>query len=207
MAAITPALSGSKNLLTGQLISHPDMAELSKPDLKKQLEAILFASGRKMPLDELARLCRATPSMVLGHLQQLKSEYEAKDSSLLLVDEPDGWKLSVREQYSPVVQKIVAETELTKSVIETLAVIAWKAPVLQSGVIRVRTNKAYDHIAALEKSGFISREKHGRSHMIKLTDRFYRYFDVKSGQEIKEKFSGLPQDALSQAAEPAGPAR
>lgn len=171
------------------------MAEISKPDLKQQLEAILFAAGRKMPVDELARLCRTTPSVVQQQLQQLKSDYDAKESSLLLIDEADGWKLTVKEQFSPVVQKIVAETELTKSVIETLAVIAWKAPVLQSNVIKVRTNKAYDHISALEKSGFISREKKGRSQMIKLTERFFKYFDLRNQEDVKAKFEGLSQSA------------
>lgn len=172
-----------------------------EPDLKKQLEAALFAAGRKMTVLELARLCRATPSAIQQQLSQLKSEYEAKDSSLLLVDEADGWKLTVKEQFSPVVQRIVPETELTKSVIETLAVIAWKAPVLQSDVIKVRTNKAYDHISDLEKSGFITREKKGRSHMIKLTERFYRYFDVKTPEEVKAKFEGMVQTEIGETAQ------
>ena len=172
------------------------MPENQKQDLRKQLEAVLFAAGRKMTVDELARLCRTTPVPVQQQLQQLKAEYENKDSSLLLMDESDGWKLTVKEQYAPVVQKIVAETELTRTMIETLAVIAWKAPVMQSNVIRIRTNKAYDHIAALEKSGFINREKHGRSQMIKLTDRFFKYFDVKTPEEVKEKFKGLSEAAI-----------
>ncbi len=173
-----------------------------KHDLRKQIEAALFASGRKMPPEELARLCRTTPSVVQQQLQELKAEYESKDSSLLLMDESDGWKLTVREQYAPVVQKIVADTELTKTVIETLAVIAWKAPVLQSNVIKLRTNKAYDHIAALEKSGFITREKHGRSQMIKLTERFYKYFDLKTEKEVKDKFGGISEQAVQQPPQP-----
>ncbi len=168
-------------------------AEAKQLDLKKQLEAILFASGRKMSVEEISRLCRTTVATVEQYLQELKSDYELKDSSLLLMDESDGWKLTVREQYTSVVQKIVADTELTKTMIETLAVIAWKAPVLQAGVIKIRTNKAYDHIAALEKSGFITREKHGRSQMIKLTERFFKYFDLKSQEEVKEKFKGLAE--------------
>ena len=165
----------------------------AKNDLKKQLEAVLFAAGRKMAVDELARLCRTVPATVLQQLQELKNEYESKDSSLLLMDESDGWKLTVKEQYTQVVQKIVADTELSRTMIETLAVIAWKAPVLQSNVIKIRTNKAYDHIAVLEKSGFITRERHGRSQMIKLTERFYKYFDVKTPEEVKEKFKGLSE--------------
>ncbi|HLD97272.1 MAG TPA: SMC-Scp complex subunit ScpB [Candidatus Nanoarchaeia archaeon] len=182
-------------------------AESKQRDLTKQLEAILFASGRKMSVEEISRLCRTTVAAVQQHLQELKSDYELKDSSLLLMDESDGWKLTVREQYTPVVQKIVADTELTKTMIETLAVIAWKAPVLQASVIKIRTNKAYDHIAALDKSGFIAREKHGRSQMIKLTERFFKYFDLKSQEEVKEKFKGLAerQETLPAMAENAAP--
>ena len=57
------------------------------------------------------------------------------------------------------VRKIVTETELTRSVMETLAVIAFKYPILQSDLIKLRTNKAYDHLVELEKSGYISRQK------------------------------------------------
>src|SRR3989338_662350 len=166
-------------------------------DVKNRIEAILFSSGRRMSVGDIAKLARVPADSVVPLLHQLKGDYDSKNSSLLLVDEGGGWKLTVREQYASVVRKIVAETELTKTMIETLAVIAWKAPVLQSDVIRIRTNKAYDHLAALEKSGFITREKHGRSKMIKLTERFFKYFDVKTEQEVREKFKGLGPEAAA----------
>ena len=157
-------------------------------DVMNKVEALLFSSGKKMSVGEIAKLCRSDVATVALQLQQLKSDYESKRSSLLLIEEGDGWKLTVREQYAPVARRVVAETELTKTLMETLAVIAWKAPVLQSELIRIRTNKAYDHIAELESSGFISREKHGRTKLIRLTERFFRYFDVRTEQEVKEKF-------------------
>ncbi|MBI2663973.1 SMC-Scp complex subunit ScpB [Candidatus Woesearchaeota archaeon] len=164
------------------------MDDAKGADLKNRIEAILFSSGRKMNIEELAKLSRSDSVAVLRELQALKGEYGSKDSSLLLLDEGSGWKLTVREQYANVVRRIVAETELTRSVMETLAVIAWKAPVMQSDIIKIRTNKAYDHLAELETSGFISRAKHGRTKLVKLTDRFFNYFDLKNAEEIKEKF-------------------
>src|SRR3989338_8680050 len=157
-------------------------------DVKNRIEAILFSSGRKMSVEDIARLTRFPSDSVVPLLQQLKGDYDSKNSSLLLVEEGDGWKLTVREQYASVVRKIVAETELTKTMIETLAVIAWKAPILQSEIVRIRTNKAYDHLAELESTGFISRAKHGRTKLIKLTDRFFSYFDLKSADEVNAKF-------------------
>jgi len=157
-------------------------------ELKNKVEAVLFSSGKKMTVEEISRLCRTAPNLVTEQLQELKSDYDSKNSSLLLMDEGDGWKLTVREQYTSVVRKIVAETELTKTMMETLAVIAWKAPVLQSDIVKLRTNKAYDHLRELESSGFISREKHGRTRLLKLTERFFNYFDLKNSDEVKEKF-------------------
>jgi len=157
-------------------------------DFKNKVEAILFSSGKKMSVEDISKLCRAPADTVIKQLQALKSDYDNKNSSLLMVDEGDGWKLTVREQYAPVVRRIVAETELTRTMMETLAVIAWKAPVLQSEIINIRTNKAYDHLAELQNSGFISREKHGRTKLLKLTERFFKYFDLKNAEQVKEKF-------------------
>ena len=99
----------------------------------------------------------------------------------------------MREKYLPLVQKIVAETELSKTVMETLAVVAWKAPVLQSDIIRIRTNKAYDHLRELEDNGFISRAKHGRTQIIKLTDKFYSYFDMQGKEDVQKQFASFKE--------------
>lgn len=156
-------------------------------ELTKQVESILFSSGRKMPIEELTKLCKTNSDEVNKALNQLKSKYDSEDSSLMLVEEAGSWKLTVREKYLPLVQRIVTETELPRTLIETLAVIAWKAPILQSKVIDIRTNKAYDHLKELEEAGYISREKHGRTKMIKLAKKFYDYFDLPP-EKAMEKF-------------------
>src|SRR3989338_973094 len=191
-------------------INRTKMHESKMEELKNKVEAVLFSSGKKMSVEEIARLCRTTAVTIIQQLQELKNDYDSKNSSLLLIDEGDGWKLTVREQYSSVVRKIVAETELTKTMMETLAVIAWKAPVLQSGIIKVRTNKAYDHLRELESSGFISREKHGRTKLLRLTERFFNYFDLRNAEEVKEKFrveeaKGEPQAASSENVQQVSP--
>jgi len=99
----------------------------------------------------------------------------------MLFQQEKSWKINVREKYLPIVRKIVSDTELSKSVMETLAVIAWKSPVFQSEVVRIRGNKCYDHIDELETSGFITKEKKGRSYVIKTSDKFFNYFEIDHG--------------------------
>src|SRR3989338_7465866 len=114
--------------------------------LKNKLEALLFSSGRKMSTEELSKLTRSKPEEISNFLSELKTDYDAQNSSVMLVNEGNSWKLTVREKFLPLVQKIVTETELTKTVMETLAVIAFKYPIKQSDLIKIRTNKAYDHL-------------------------------------------------------------
>ncbi|MBN1156990.1 SMC-Scp complex subunit ScpB [Candidatus Woesearchaeota archaeon] len=163
-------------------------------DLKKKVEAVLFSVGKKIELADIAKLCREKDiELVRNALGQLMHEYENKDSSLMIVEEGTKWKLTVREKYTSIVKKIVADTELSKTILETLAVVAWKNPVLQSDVIKIRTNKAYDHLDQLEEMGFIARQKHSRTKMIKLTEKFFNYFDLEGDGDIKKVFARVKE--------------
>ena len=162
------------------------MTEIKKPSLKSKVEAVLFSTGHNISLDEISRLCRSKKEDIIIALQELKKEYEEKQSSLMLIEEGDFWKLTVRDHLIPIVRKIITETELTKSVLETLAVIAFKYPILQSDLIKIRTNKAYDHLVELQQLGYISRQKHGRTNLIKLTEKFFKYFDL-TEERLKDR--------------------
>lgn len=160
-------------------------------DLIHQVEALLFSAGKKVSSEDLAKFTKSSVDKVNGIATQLQKDYDGKNSALMVISEGNGWKITVREKHLPLVQNIVAETELSKTIMETLAVIAWKAPVLQAEVIKIRTNKAYDHIAELEEAGFITRQKKGRTMLIKLADRFFNYFDLKGKDDIDKMFSDL----------------
>ena len=168
-------------------------------DLKHKLEALLFAYGKKVELADLCKLVKCKEKDVLESLHSLQKEYGDRESSLMIFEEGSAWKLMVRERYVPLVRNIVTETELSKSVMETLAVIAWKYPVLQSDVIKIRTNKAYDHLAQLEEAGFITRKKFGRTNKLTLTPKFFSYFDLpeKDVQDAFRKYLPVPiQEAV-----------
>ena len=85
-------------------------------ELTKQIEAILFASGKKVTYEELARLCDTELNTVKSEINELKKEYDARESPIILTEESDGWKMTVREKYLSLVHKMLPETELSKSV-------------------------------------------------------------------------------------------
>ena len=158
--------------------------------LKHKIESLLFSAARKLSIAEMMRLTRAKEEDILRCLKEYKKELEEKGGSLQLEQDGEYWQLNVKEQYIPVIKKVVTQTEMPKTIIETLAVVAYKAPVLQSGIIKIRTNKAYKHIDWLEEKGFITREKKGRTKLIRLTPKFYDYFNL-DPRQVKEAFKTI----------------
>ena len=162
-------------------------------DLKNQLEAILFSVGKKISIEELSRLCKVTNQKIIeSKLQELKQDYEQKESSLMLISEKDNWKLTVRERHLSLVKNLAIDTELNKSVTETLAMIAFKYPVMQSEIIKIRSNKAYDHIKELEGMQFLEKVRKGRTYQIKLTNKFFEYFDLPE-EKVKDQFKNFEE--------------
>ncbi len=155
-------------------------------DLKKAVESLLFASGKAMTEKEICELTGGTPKKVRSALEELKKDYDSRDTSITLMETNDAWKMNVKEKYVTLVTKIVADTELPFPVLETLSVIAFKAPVMQADVIKIRGTNAYEHISALIEGGFVEKRKKGRSFDLGLTQKCYDYFDVQGDRSLKE---------------------
>ncbi|MBS3127452.1 SMC-Scp complex subunit ScpB [Candidatus Woesearchaeota archaeon] len=169
--------------------------------LKKKVEAVLFTVGKEITVERVASLCSLDMLKVQEIIQQLAQEYRERDHSLQIVEKENGWKLTVRDEFVPLVSSLVSSTELERPLMETLAVIAWKYPVLQADVVKLRNASAYDHMKQLEERGFIAKERSGRTYKLKLTKKFFEYFDLPS-EEAKQAFlKQIPAAMLAEAEE------
>lgn len=168
---------------------------MEQKELVKQIEAILFAAARAVSKEELKSFCSASDEEIDASAILLQKKLDDSDSAVMLITESNGWKLAVREKFTTPLRNIVPNTELNRSVLETLAVIAWKQPVMQAEVINIRTTKAYEHIAELEELGFIARQKHGRSFILKTSKKFNEYFDLPKQEAIKELFKDVKDES------------
>jgi len=117
-----------------------------KDDLKK-LEAIFFVSGRFLTMADLISLSDLNPIIITDLLERLKDKYKQEDSALQIVEKSGMWKMDVKPEYSTLVSKLATgNSEFTKAEQETLAIIAYKQPIKQSVIIKIRGNKGYDHV-------------------------------------------------------------
>ena len=146
--------------------------------MRHKVEAVLFAVGKEISVEKIASLTGAETSEVESQLKQLQEEYASRDHSLQLFLRDDGmWKLTVRDEFVPLVSSIVESTEIDGALMQTLAVIAWKYPVVQSEIVKLRGSSAYEHMRELVEQGFIVKERFGRTYRVRLTKKFFQYFE------------------------------
>ena len=157
-------------------------------DIKNRIEAVLFTTGRFLDLDELRNLTGIGSIGTLREaLNSLIEDYKNKENSLEIVEDNQKFKLNIKKDYLYLTTKLLNETEFDKPTQETLALIAYKQPVLQSEIINMRGNKAYDHIAKLKDMEFVNSEKSGRTRLLKTLPKFNEYFDVVGNETMKSR--------------------
>ena len=165
----------------------------------KKVEAVLFAVGKDITSERLASLCSLSIKEVDAIVNRLVKENEQQDNSLKIIKKENGWKLTVKDEFVPLVSSIVESTELERPLMETLAVIAWKYPIVQSEIVKLRGSSAYEHMKLLEEQGFVAKEKFQRTFKVKLTPKFFEYFDLPS-KEAKDAFlKKVPAPILQEA--------
>ncbi len=156
-------------------------------DIKHQVEAVLFTTGKFLTIEEIGNLANLSNEIVLQGINELIEDYKNRDTSLEIIPQGNKYKLNIKKEHMHLTTTLLKDTELDKPTQETLALIALKQPVLQSLIIKMRGNTAYEHIKNLHQLEFITSEKSGRTRLVKITQKFYDYFDIVEN-DLKEKF-------------------
>lgn len=157
-----------------------------KEDLKK-LEAVFFISGRFLSMQELISFSDLNPIIIRELIVKLKERFNNEDSAIEIIEKNKLWKMDVKNIYHEVVNRLATgSSEFSRSEQETLAIIAYKQPIKQSVLVRIRSNKAYDHIKKFFDQGLIKKKRIGRTYEISLSEDFYDYFNVQEGKNLFE---------------------
>lgn len=163
-----------------------------KEDLKT-LEAVFFISGRFLNMKDLISLSDLNPIILGDLIERLKDKYNKEDSAIEIIEKGGMWKMDVRQEYSHIINKLATgSAEFTKAEQETLAIIAYKHPIKQSVIIKIRGNKAYDHIKKFSDLGLIKRKKIGHTNELSLSEDFYDYFSISESDRTTS--SGLNKE-------------
>ena len=143
----------------------------------RKIEAALFIAGRFLSIQELITLTDVNPILLRKILSDLQDKY--KNGGIEIIQKENSWKMDVVQEYTNIVNKLATGTsEFSKAEQETLAIIAYKQPMKQSVLIKIRGNKGYDHIKKFVEIGLINKKKMGHTAELTLKDNFYDYFHI-----------------------------
>lgn len=159
-------------------------SEIELENLRK-VEAALFIAGKFLTVQELITLTDVNPIFLKKILADLQDKY--KNSGITIVQKENSWKMDVAQDYIWMVNKLATgSSEFTKAEQETLAMIAYKQPMKQSVVIKIRGNKAYDHIKRFVDLGLLHKKKMGHTSELTLAETFYDYFHINKGERLED---------------------
>jgi segregation and condensation protein B len=150
---------------------------------KRKVEAALFIAGRFLSVKELVALTDVNPILLRKILEDLVDKY--KDSGVEIVQRDELWKMDVAADYTGMVNKLATgSTEFSKAEQESLAIIAYKQPMKQSVLVKIRGNKVYDHVKRFVEMGLVNKKRAGHTADLTLSGNFYDYFSLDKDKKI-----------------------
>jgi segregation and condensation protein B len=175
---------GERKVITSSTASEIENEfEINEKDAIDKVEASLFVAGRYLNMQELVMLTDLNPIMIKEILNKLEKKH--KGQVINVVNRNNAYKMDVAPKYHYLINKLASgSVEFTKAEQETLAVIAYKQPIKQSVVIKIRGNKSYDHIRKFRDLGLVSAKPDGHTLVLNLSEEFYEYFNVEKGSGI-----------------------
>jgi len=160
--------------------------ETTPPEVKKHtrrlelIEAALYVAGRPLDLKTLASVIKTRSPKVVQQLgRALKEEYDCRETCLEILElEDQRFVMQLKTEYSSRVQRLAVRPLLTIGPLKTLSYIAYRQPIPQRQVLNVRGSHVYSHFKQLEERGLITRERVGRTKVLRTTQLFADYFGL-----------------------------
>lgn len=162
-------------------------------NLTQILEAILFASGTsKKKSDILALLPDVKESQFNKSIEELKKKYSC-ESGVLLLEFNGKLQFSTNTNYGEIVAEVLTplkEKELSKTLLEVLAIIAYKQPITRLELEKIKTSSADYAIGLLLKVNLIEvvgrKDAVGRPVLYGTTDEFLKKFQLSDISELPD---------------------
>ena len=111
-------------------------------ELQAILETLLFVSHEPLTVDRLVSvLSGVAKSEIRQALESLKSDYEKRERGLQIHEVAGGFQLSTRPEYAPWIKmlgKTKVSAKLSRSGLESLAIIAYKQPIVRGEIEAIR---------------------------------------------------------------------
>lgn len=108
------------------------------------IEAILFAAGREVRIEELCLVLERSKDEIKEIVKEMNLEYQNKNRGIEIVEVEDSFQLATRKEYYNYIYRVIDKRnkpKLSNAALETLAIIAYNPRISRAEIEAIRRSK------------------------------------------------------------------
>jgi segregation and condensation protein B len=172
----------------------PDFSQANQdaePTVESVVEAVLFASDEPLREARLADIVGTSVSQIRKHVKNLNDKYEAHNSAFRIEQIASGLQMLTLSPYNHWLKKLLrarSDSKLSSAALETLAIIAYKQPIIRADIEAVRGVAVGEIIRNLMYKGLVKivgrAEVLGRPMLYGTTKKFLEVFGLNTLKDL-----------------------
>ncbi len=198
-------------------MSRPPEDDAAEADhITSVVEAMLFASDSPLTAAKIAKVADlGTARPIKRAIDELNSRYEKMGCAFCIEEIAGGYQMMTRTEYNDVLTRLLRaqrDTRLTKAAMETLAVVAYRQPVMRADIEAIRGVACGDVLRGLMEKQLVKIVGRapvlGRPILYGTTRRFLETFGLAALEELPkvEELRGGDKEPPIEADRPNGQA-
>ena len=160
-------------------------------EAKSIIEALLFMAGEPVTLDTLRKIVEVDKYNTERLVRELISDYSVRNTGLFVVEVAEGFQMVTNPACAPWVKKLLSTAvpkKLSQSSLETMAIIAYKQPIIKAEIEAIRGVNSDGVVKTLLERRLVKilgrKEVPGRPLMYGTTKEFLQYFGLKDLSDL-----------------------
>ncbi len=166
-------------------------AQEQSPTVESVIEAVLFATDEPLQESRLAGIVETTGKQVRDCVESLNARYEANHNAFRIEQIAGGYQMLTQPLYNPWLKKMLkvrSDNKLSPAAMETLAIIAYKQPIIRADIEAIRGVAVGEVIRSLMYKGLVKiagrAEILGRPMLYGTTKKFLEVFGLNSIKDL-----------------------
>jgi len=162
---------------------------VSEEEARGRIEAALYAAGRPLTSQELARAGGLTSKRkALQTTRKIIQDVNTTFTAIQLVEMPgEKFVMQLKPKFNNIARRFASRALLPDSAMKTLSYVAFFQPISAQQISERRGPQAYQHLKLLEQLNFVKSEPQGRTRIYRTTEIFADYFGLSTDHSVMKQ--------------------
>jgi len=187
----TPPLNTETSEEAAEQNDLPEHGQGDEPTVETVVEAVLFASDESLTDNRLAKIVETSGKQVRQCIKNLNEKYQANNNAFRIEKIAGGYQMLTLSTYNYWLKKLLrarSDSKLSPAALETLAIIAYKQPVIRADIEVIRGVAGGEVIRTLCYKGLVKivgrAEILGRPMLYGTTKKFLEVFGLNTLKDL-----------------------